>query len=321
LPYPVVLPQRRPKTRSRGFIRAYAPILSSFGITEPMFLDFLSTANKSCQAKGWLGLINLAALGAMFLPHGISLVVSVAVQIATSVVVEVDGRRRSNNFFDEVNREFFIPRGLFCLVMTWNPEVDAPYVRFDMNDTIVTAMDKGGDGVWGKLKHKLKTSNAEAYGNQLFPEVVAPLVFPELDLQNSVDVDEETRKKYEGLKGKMEFAAGYRDKRAQAKFINENPDSALIQGEKPTFASRYGDPTHPANEGSTIALLTGGHVTMGGLRGGQRHGRLGDRRAGRRGVRNDDDHPPRRDRGAGLRGVTGGGPVTMVQNVLKKVGS
>jgi hypothetical protein len=42
---PVVLPQRRPKDRTRGFIRAYAPDLMNCGIDQAMFLDFLETFN------------------------------------------------------------------------------------------------------------------------------------------------------------------------------------------------------------------------------------------------------------------------------------
>ena len=42
----------------------------------------------------------------------------------------------------------------------------------------------------------------------------------------------------------------------------ENPDSALAAGPKPQFTSRYADPSHAANSGSPIALLTGGAIQM-----------------------------------------------------------
>ncbi|PYH88398.1 hypothetical protein BO71DRAFT_391674 [Aspergillus ellipticus CBS 707.79] len=350
LPYPVLLPQRRPKDRSREFVRAYAPILNDFGIDQNIFLDFLETSNKSCQAAGWLGLINLAGLATMALPSSIAFAVSLAIQMVTDAAIEMDGRRKTNNYFDAVNRDFFMPRGLFCLVMTWNPETDDPYVTFDMNNTIVKAMDRGGVSNFGKLKHKLKTSNAQSYGNQLFPEV-APLVFPDLD---RLQVDRETQEKHNSMKEKakrkVEFAADYKDRRAQAKFLMENPDDVLFQGNKPTFSSRYADPAHPANEGSAIALLTGGHVTEEQLRGGRRSRRSGAGIGGlmgdgprARGVRSrrygyddgtesagqmggprsrrhghDDGAGAARPRGGMLRGATGGGPVSMVQKVLKK---
>jgi hypothetical protein len=50
LPCPVILPQRRPKDKSRGFIRAYAPVLGECaGIDQQTFLDFLEDFHKSSQ--------------------------------------------------------------------------------------------------------------------------------------------------------------------------------------------------------------------------------------------------------------------------------
>lgn len=41
LPCPVVIPQRRPRNKDRGFVRAYAPILRDCGIDQEVFLQFL----------------------------------------------------------------------------------------------------------------------------------------------------------------------------------------------------------------------------------------------------------------------------------------
>ncbi|GKZ38507.1 hypothetical protein AbraIFM66950_010756 [Aspergillus brasiliensis] len=73
---PVVLPQRRPKSRKRGFIRAYAPVLEDFGIDKTMFLEFLETSNRACQATPWLQAINLASIGTLFIPEAISIAAS-----------------------------------------------------------------------------------------------------------------------------------------------------------------------------------------------------------------------------------------------------
>ena len=54
LPCPVIIPQRRPGSRSRGFVRAYAPDLENCGITQPMFLDFLDQFDTCCQANPWI---------------------------------------------------------------------------------------------------------------------------------------------------------------------------------------------------------------------------------------------------------------------------
>lgn len=49
LPCPVILPQRRPRQKDRGFVRAYAPVLADCGISQDVFIRFiedLDAANK-----------------------------------------------------------------------------------------------------------------------------------------------------------------------------------------------------------------------------------------------------------------------------------
>ena len=66
LPFPVVLPLRRPKNSSCNSIRAYAPVLSACGIDQALFLDFLETFDRASQASPWLSAVNLASIGTMF---------------------------------------------------------------------------------------------------------------------------------------------------------------------------------------------------------------------------------------------------------------
>lgn len=49
LKYPVIIPQRRPGTKIRGFVRAYAPVLADHDIDQDTFLRFLKTFHKSSQ--------------------------------------------------------------------------------------------------------------------------------------------------------------------------------------------------------------------------------------------------------------------------------
>ena len=49
LPCPVIIPQRRPRTKSRGFVRAYAPVLADCDIDQDTFLEFLKTFHKASQ--------------------------------------------------------------------------------------------------------------------------------------------------------------------------------------------------------------------------------------------------------------------------------
>ena len=51
LPCPVIIPQRRPGTKSRGFVRAYAPVLADCGIDQDTFLQFLKTFHKASQVN------------------------------------------------------------------------------------------------------------------------------------------------------------------------------------------------------------------------------------------------------------------------------
>jgi hypothetical protein len=94
LPAPVLLPQRRPKNRDRGFIRAYAPDLASCGIDQEMFIEFLNTAEKGCRAHRWLQAINLAAIAGHAVPSVLAIAVGVAIHQIANLSIAADGRRR-----------------------------------------------------------------------------------------------------------------------------------------------------------------------------------------------------------------------------------
>jgi hypothetical protein len=94
LPCPVILPQRRPRDKKRGFVRAYAPVLEDCGIDQATFLDFLKTFHQSSKEDPWLNVVNLAAAGAGFAPSAIAMGVSIAVQFAVGVAMEVQRRTR-----------------------------------------------------------------------------------------------------------------------------------------------------------------------------------------------------------------------------------
>ncbi|KZF24326.1 hypothetical protein L228DRAFT_237267 [Xylona heveae TC161] len=276
LPYPVVVPQRRPKARARGFIRAYPPILEEFDIDQKAFLQFIDGANKLALQSQWMQAINLASLATIPLPFGIGVAISIAVQMATDVATEMHGRSRTNSYIAKLNKEFFGPRGLFCLVMTYKPNSADPFAllrtgsgggsssNFDLNSTISNTLAGSQEtaNFMKKLKTNLSASQGKTYGGQLemlFPET-APLIYPELDKLVQKDDAETLRKRDKLLKGK-EFTAKYVDKRATARFIAQNPESALAQNTPtPQFKSRFSDPNHPVNSGSLVSLLTGGYV-------------------------------------------------------------
>ncbi|PQE08079.1 FAD binding domain protein [Rutstroemia sp. NJR-2017a BVV2] len=285
LPLPVILPQRRPKNRARGFIRAYAPLLENCDISQTTFLDFLSTFNEATQANPWINAINFAGLAA----HGVAPGVAVAVQVAIAVTIkaakEIHSRQRTNSFLDAMNNEFFRPRGLYCLVLTWNPESSNATDTVDLTSIISKSINPSTGQ--SQTRNKFHTSSGNSYGDFEFP-AAAPLVFPVLDEIDSQD----EQKTMEKMKRKGEFVSEYFDRRARAQWAAEHPDSVLSNGPKEKFASRYADPNHPASSGNPWSLLTGGHFnppTLNDLRKPRlvdRGGGLGGRGRGPGGVQN-----------------------------------
>lgn len=92
LQFPVVIPQRRPKERERGFVRAYAPDLEQFGIDEETFVDFIQTFNEASSASNWIHALNLAQFATIPMPIVVGIVASVAIEVTTTIALEVDGR-------------------------------------------------------------------------------------------------------------------------------------------------------------------------------------------------------------------------------------
>ncbi|KAK6001229.1 hypothetical protein QM012_002560 [Aureobasidium pullulans] len=256
LPSPIIIPQRRPKDRSRGLVRAYPPILETRGIDQATFIDFIETFNKSTQATKWIAALNLASIGTIWLPTVTSILVSMAITAATTAAMEVQGRYKTNRFLDKINKEFFMAKGLFCLVLTWNPDTDEARTAVDFNGMAAKVMNKQN----GNFMTSLRKSNGKTHGEFQWPET-APLIYPGLDALTSTS-SQNAQSTKSSLKKKRQFVEDYMDRRAQAKFAKENPDSALAAGPKPEFASRFADPSHPANSGSLVALLSGGAIQM-----------------------------------------------------------
>jgi hypothetical protein len=97
---PVLLPQRRPKDRHRGFIRAYAPVLEVKGIDQDTFLEFIETFDKASQASPWIQAINLANFATIPLAPPFSFLVSIGIKIAVDSATEIHSRRRYSTASD-----------------------------------------------------------------------------------------------------------------------------------------------------------------------------------------------------------------------------
>lgn len=96
LSLPVILPQRRPKDRSRGFVRAYAPDLARCGIDQEMFLRFIDDFNNSTGANPMLLTINLASWGVQMapIPSAIAMAAGGAIHYASFAAMELQARLR-----------------------------------------------------------------------------------------------------------------------------------------------------------------------------------------------------------------------------------
>ncbi|KAI8964465.1 hypothetical protein F5Y11DRAFT_315769 [Daldinia sp. FL1419] len=218
LPYPIIIPQRRPGQRTRGFIRAYAPDLMRFGIDESMFMGFLDQLDKATASSPLVGAINFAANFAGFIPSAIGSTVGLAVQVTAGVYQEMRSRKNQNGFLVKMNDELFRPRGLYCFIMAYNPESKNTLIQQDIN---------AGSSSQANARSEFR-SNDGITGPIEFP-ASAELVFPDLEDSSSDDDDDDDK----GSSSKSGFSKTFeafnerRDLKAQRKYLRKNPTSAM----------------------------------------------------------------------------------------------
>ncbi|KAI2627810.1 hypothetical protein GGR54DRAFT_590517 [Hypoxylon sp. NC1633] len=216
LPYPVILPQRRPKQRDRGFIRAYAPDLMRCGIDAQTFMAFLDGFDKATAAAPWVGVLDLAGGVVGSLHYAVAPPIGLVVQVTAGIYKEIQGRKDQNAYVAKMNDELFRPRGLYCLIMAYCPNSDKTFGQGDLNHHINTPA-----GTKGKFR-----SNDGVIGSIEFP-VSAELLFP--DLEDYLSDDEQESEG--GMKGTiskaLESFKERRDIKAQRKYLRKNPLGAL----------------------------------------------------------------------------------------------
>ncbi|KAK8093317.1 heterokaryon incompatibility protein-domain-containing protein [Apiospora hydei] len=109
LALPVVITQRRPGSRTRGFVHAYSPLLADVGIDQATFLHFLDNLNKSVEPSPWIQAINLASFAGHAVPEPFTMIISMAVKRVADASSELHSRSKTNKFLDQVNESFFAP--------------------------------------------------------------------------------------------------------------------------------------------------------------------------------------------------------------------
>ncbi|CAK7563029.1 MAG: hypothetical protein SEPTF4163_000886 [Sporothrix epigloea] len=308
IPCPVIIPQRRPRTKARGFVRAYAPVLGDCGISQDVFLQFLKGWYLASKASPWIDVVFVAAGIVGFVPEAGAQIASIVVQVAAGTAREIQSRHRNNTFLDRANQELFMPRGLFAMVLAFKDDMpDAQgrggllggltsvlgkslvsTQRLDINQTTIKYSQLaalGGSTTPSKTSktkdvlRNLRTNNGKTYTELELPQA-AELVYPDLDNAAERDLaavgDNDASKNANKWKIAGKFVSSYLDRRAQAEYegTHQGSSTAVPADARKPFMSRYADPNSAANSGSLIALLTGGYIAPDTRRRGGRGGIL-----------------------------------------------
>jgi hypothetical protein len=146
-----------------------------------------------------------------------------------------------------MNDKLFKPRGLYAMIMTYKPNSTSADEVVDLSHNITQAVGTRYDG------HGHKFSQSSGKTGELQLPQAAPIVFPELDALPEGE-------KESAFKKSGHFLGDYFDRRAQAKFEAENPDSKLNVASRKEFASRFSDPNHAVYSGGLLAFASGGAI-------------------------------------------------------------
>ncbi|KAJ8522903.1 hypothetical protein ONZ45_g547 [Pleurotus djamor] len=247
LPYAVIIPQRRPKQRDRGFIRAYAPDLMRCGIDQATFLSFLDGFNATIASSPWVGVVDLTGGAVGAIPASVTAVAPItgtAIQVVTGIYEEISARKRhisfvclcQNAYLQKMNDQLFRPRGLYCLIMAYNTKSykNVSHQQQDSTTDFSAMVPGASDTQQQGTSHNIR-SNDGVTGDANFPPS-AELVFPDPNetLPDSDDSDgsdddsdrEESKANGSGsgFLGKLgKFAADMnakRDIRSQVKYVS-----------------------------------------------------------------------------------------------------
>lgn len=125
-----------------------------------------------------------------------------------------------------------MPRGLYCLILTYKPESSETHSSVDITKAITSSLDDTTTGFKKTLKN-IKLSSGTTYGELEMPEA-APLIFPALDRIADIEGSENSQKSNK-FKDSGKFVTDYFDRRAQAKYVSSPlsslyPSLQLLQG-------------------------------------------------------------------------------------------
>lgn len=190
-----------------------------------------------------------------------------------SAVIEIQQRYKANAFLDQINKELFMPRGLYALVLLYRSDDNTDTSPSQMQGVSVETIDlehRKHIARWGTpspsskstpIFRSIRQASGQTKGETMMPMEVAPLIYPNLDStiqrQQSDPTNNESLK--QRLNRNKKFIAQYYDRRHTADYTGNKPDTILTSAAPPTpFRSRLADPNHPVNNGSITALVSGG---------------------------------------------------------------
>ncbi len=264
IPFPIILPQRRPGTKTRGFVRAYPPILHESRIPQSAFLRFLKDLHTAAQASPIFSVVMIATAIAAAYPDPVVGLGVQAVQVAVGIGQEMQERYRTNKFLTQANRDFFGPKGLYAMIVAYksggSEQPDVGVERVDLGAAAVAKYGgdaQTGDGISDSEKPKkldeikdkmkqLRIASGSTHGETEMPVTCAPLIFPALDAAAAASPDAKEERSGEGIgstikaksKSASKFVNDYYDRRAQASYVRSH---RLAAPSLPTSSSKHSD--------------------------------------------------------------------------------
>ncbi|KAI9722176.1 MAG: hypothetical protein M1828_004859 [Chrysothrix sp. TS-e1954] len=295
LQLPVILPQRRPRNKQRGFVKGYAPLLQEAGISQEVFLSFFEYFEEAIKVSPIFDIINVGVNIAGFVPEPTVQIVTTVVWIADVTAKEMYQRSRSNDFLGQMNERWFKPHGLFCMIVVYKPE-EPEHLGESVNVSTGATTGISAPIPQPTSSKRFRTASAKTLGDAGMPEP-APLIFPQLDQWAASGGDTS--------KSKTGFMRDYFDRRAQQSFASENPNAVIAAN--PNFASKMADPSYQAQFTRPSRMLMS---AIGSSRSDGQPGRIQQAEANRqeyRSYKQDRRADRRRARGPGLIGGVIGG--------------
>ncbi|KAM3452464.1 hypothetical protein MY3296_004488 [Beauveria thailandica] len=270
LSLPVVIPQQRPGSPERGFMAAYAPMLASAGLDQRTFLSFLDEFNTAVQGNKYLAGVQVVSFGVGFTPEIITTCVATAVQLGAYAANKGFVKHKTNSTLDRFNNEVFGPRGLFCMIMKYDPIGQDPYLA-EKAASGGTLNKLGGSGQKSWSKDPVSGTRE---GINALPTAVAPLVYMDerrahkeylandgkVSPERSSPVDKATTK--QKAKNAFENFNDYLDRRARAKYASENQGDILNTPLTRGFSNKFLDPNSSMNNGGLLGFLSGGALAQ-----------------------------------------------------------